>query len=123
MCRRCKPHHGTSHRRGEPGDRQDAGFGPGTGAIATSSYPPRRLAAFKPVILFSGHVAHGAQSRAGLRRRVALGLAREARAGSLEHFRAKWTPVRVKKMRQNKDMEYFRDSEKRENALGRTRRL
>jgi TRAP-type C4-dicarboxylate transport system permease large subunit len=34
----------------------------------------------------------------------------------LEHFRAKWTPVRMKKMRQNKELEHFRDSEKRGNA-------
>jgi hypothetical protein len=27
---------------------------------------------------------------------------------ALEHFRAKWMPVRVKKMRQNKKPEYFR---------------
>jgi hypothetical protein len=25
----------------------------------------------------------------------------------LEHFRAKWLPVRVKKMRQNKNVEHF----------------
>ena len=36
----------------------------------------------------------------------------------LEHFRAKWTPVRVKKMRQNKDLERFRESVKFANALG-----
>ena len=35
----------------------------------------------------------------------------------LEHFRAKWTPVRVKKMRLNKDLERFRDSVKFGNAL------
>jgi hypothetical protein len=34
-----------------------------------------------------------------------------------EHFRAKWAPVRVKKMREDKELEDFRDSEKRENAL------
>ncbi|SFI44931.1 hypothetical protein SAMN05216304_102801 [Bosea sp. OK403] len=34
----------------------------------------------------------------------------------LEHFRAKWTPVRMKKMRQNKELEHFHDSEKRGNA-------
>jgi hypothetical protein len=27
---------------------------------------------------------------------------------SLEHFQAKWTPVRMKKMRYNKDLEHFR---------------
>jgi len=37
---------------------------------------------------------------------------------TLEHFRAKWTPVRVKKMRPNKDLERFRDSVKFGNALG-----
>ena len=35
----------------------------------------------------------------------------------LEHFRAKWTPVRVKKMRPNKNLERFRDSVKFGNAL------
>jgi len=34
-----------------------------------------------------------------------------------EHFRAKWAPVRVRKMRQNKTMENFRDSKKRGNTL------
>ena len=34
----------------------------------------------------------------------------------LEHFQAKWTPVRVKKMRQTKKAEDFRVSWKRENA-------
>ncbi len=38
-------------------------------------------------------------------------------ASALEHFRAKWTPVRVKKMRPNKDLERFRDSFKFGNAL------
>jgi hypothetical protein len=36
----------------------------------------------------------------------------------LEHFQAKWTPVRVKKMRYNKDLETFSDSMGSENALG-----
>ena len=40
----------------------------------------------------------------------------------LEHFRAKWVPVRVKKMRQNKEIEHFRDSEKRGNALAKLQR-
>ena len=35
----------------------------------------------------------------------------------LEHFRAKWTPVRVKKMRPNKNLERFHDSVKFGNAL------
>jgi hypothetical protein len=35
-----------------------------------------------------------------------------------EHFQAKWTPVRVKKMRENKNLEHFHVSMKRENALG-----
>jgi len=38
-------------------------------------------------------------------------------ARPLEHFRAKWTPVRVKKMRPNKGLERFRDSVKFGNAL------
>ncbi|CAH1666396.1 hypothetical protein CHELA40_12836 [Chelatococcus asaccharovorans] len=29
----------------------------------------------------------------------------------LEHFRAKWEPVRVKKMRKNKDLEHIREPE------------
>jgi hypothetical protein len=41
--------------------------------------------------------------------------------GHLEHFRAKWTPVRVKKMRQNKDPEPFSDSTGSENAPKRFR--
>jgi len=32
------------------------------------------------------------------------------RGGDLEHFRAKWEPVRVKEMRPNKTHERFRDS-------------
>jgi glycogen(starch) synthase len=40
--------------------------------------------------------------------------------GSLEHFPAKWTPVRVKKMRQNKGLESFSDSIRSEKALGLT---
>jgi hypothetical protein len=36
---------------------------------------------------------------------------------SLEHFQAKWTPVRVKKMRSNKDLERFSDAMGSENAL------
>jgi hypothetical protein len=35
----------------------------------------------------------------------------------LEHFPAKWTPVRVKKMRQNKGLEIFSDSIRSEKAL------
>jgi hypothetical protein len=35
----------------------------------------------------------------------------------LEHFRAKWTPVRVKKMRQNKNIEPRSDSIGTEKAL------
>jgi hypothetical protein len=35
----------------------------------------------------------------------------------LEHFRAKWMPVRVKKMRQNKDLELLSDSAETESAL------
>jgi hypothetical protein len=36
---------------------------------------------------------------------------------ALEHFRAKWTPVRVKKMRRDKKLEQFSDSAKRGTAL------
>jgi hypothetical protein len=35
-----------------------------------------------------------------------------------EHFQAKRIPVRVKKMRKNKNLEHFHVSMKRENALG-----
>jgi hypothetical protein len=35
----------------------------------------------------------------------------------LERFRAKWTPVRVKKTRQNKNLEFGSDSIRTENAL------
>jgi hypothetical protein len=38
-----------------------------------------------------------------------------------EHFQAKWSPVRVKKMRQNKTSELFSGSVETENALGRLR--
>jgi hypothetical protein len=34
-----------------------------------------------------------------------------------KHFQAKWTPVRVKEMRKNKNLEYFHVSMKRENTL------
>jgi hypothetical protein len=37
----------------------------------------------------------------------------------LEHFRAKWLPVRVKKMRQNKTLELGSDSIRTEKALDR----
>ncbi len=37
----------------------------------------------------------------------------------LEHFPAKWTPVRRQKMRQNKGLEHFADPLGSENALGR----
>ena len=36
---------------------------------------------------------------------------------ALEHFLAKWTPVRVEKMRQIKSLEHFPDSIEAENAL------
>jgi hypothetical protein len=36
---------------------------------------------------------------------------------ALEHFQAKWTPVRVKKMRKNKNLEPRFDSIKSEKAL------
>ncbi len=36
----------------------------------------------------------------------------------LEHFQAKWMPVRVKKIHQNKNLELFHVSMKREKALG-----
>jgi hypothetical protein len=35
----------------------------------------------------------------------------------IEHFQAKWTPVRVKKMRENKKLEPFHVSMKHEKAL------
>jgi hypothetical protein len=38
--------------------------------------------------------------------------------GLLERFRARWRPVRVKKTRQRKNPEDFRDSKKSENPLG-----
>ncbi|WP_210421911.1 hypothetical protein [Bradyrhizobium nitroreducens] len=41
----------------------------------------------------------------------------QRRAGRLERFRAKWTPVRVKKTRQNKNLELGSDSIRTENAL------
>jgi hypothetical protein len=37
---------------------------------------------------------------------------------TLEHFQAKWTPVRVKKIRENKNLEPRFDSIKSGNALG-----
>jgi hypothetical protein len=37
---------------------------------------------------------------------------------SLEHFQAKWTPVRVKRMRKNKNLEPQFDSIKSGNTLG-----
>jgi len=37
--------------------------------------------------------------------------------GLLEHFPAKWTPVRVEKMQQIKTLEHFPDSIEAENAL------
>ena len=46
-----------------------------------------------------------------------LGAVAQTTASQLEHFRAKWIPVRVKKMRPNKDLERFRDSVKFGNAL------
>jgi hypothetical protein len=36
---------------------------------------------------------------------------------NLEHFQAKWTPVRVKKMRKNKNLERRSDLIRSENAL------
>jgi hypothetical protein len=39
------------------------------------------------------------------------------RAGEFEHFQAKWIPVRVKKMLQNKDLERCADPVGSENAL------
>jgi uncharacterized protein YecT (DUF1311 family) len=39
----------------------------------------------------------------------------------LEHFRAKWIPVRVKKMRQNKHLEPLSDSAETESALSQRR--
>jgi hypothetical protein len=41
----------------------------------------------------------------------------------LEHFQAKWIPVRVKKMLQNKDLERFTDPVRSENALEATKKL
>src|SRR5450631_141139 len=46
------------------------------------------------------------------------GRGEKANFRSLEHFQAKWTPVRVKKLRSNKDLETFSDSMGSENALG-----
>lgn len=40
-----------------------------------------------------------------------------SRNKSIEHFRAKWILVRVKKMRLNKDLERFHESVKFGNAL------
>jgi hypothetical protein len=48
------------------------------------------------------------------------GRGEKANFRSLEHFQAKWTPVRVKKMRSNKDLEIFSDSMGSENALAET---
>jgi citrate/tricarballylate utilization protein len=47
---------------------------------------------------------------------LAAGLVRFWR--DLEHFQAKWIPVRVKKMRKNKNLEHFHVSMKHENTLG-----
>jgi hypothetical protein len=43
--------------------------------------------------------------------------AREASGARLEHFQAKRIPVRVKKIRKNKNLEPFHVSTKREKAL------
>ena len=49
-----------------------------------------------------------------------LGLSVTSAAKVLEHFPAKWIPVRVKKMRQIKILERFPFQSKRENAPGDT---
>jgi hypothetical protein len=46
-----------------------------------------------------------------------------ANACLLERFRAKWTPVRVKKTRPNKNLDGFRVSKKSENSPGESAQL
>ena len=61
---------------------------------------------------------HASRARPGTRLARCPGGARRPARRGLERFRAKWVPVRVEKTRQNKQLENFRASEKRGNALG-----